>query len=167
MFNIDSTRIVVLVAVMLFISACQPISSTPLPLAPTEPDVLQAPVSPDSAQPLLKTAQGDFVIASARLVDEANGVKPQAGEKILLVILTQPDLKNLDPGEFSLENFNNMVHDPKTEIYILGNDGSQTISTMGGWVGDEFAMGFRVPVEINTYTLYWAGNAPIPLRVEE
>lgn len=167
MFNINSARMAILAAIVLFISACAPISSTPLPAA-REPNALQELTqSPDSTQPLLKTEQGDFVIASARLVEEANGVKPQAGEKLLLVILTQPDLTNLDPVNFSLEAFSTMTHAPSTEIYILGNDGSQTTSTMGGWVGDEFAMGFRVPSDINTYTLHWTGNSPIPLHVEE
>jgi hypothetical protein len=80
MFHINSVRIATLAAIVLFSSACTPNSSTPLPPAATEPDVLQAPTSgPEPAQPLLKTEQGDFVIAAARLVDEANGVKPQAG----------------------------------------------------------------------------------------
>jgi hypothetical protein len=156
-----------LVAIVLTISACAPVSSTPLPAA-TEPDALQEPAqSPEAGKPLLKTEQGDFAIAAARLVDEANGVKPQTGEKLLLVILTQPDRANLDPSKFSLQAFHDMTHDTDTEIYILGNDGSQTISTMGGWVAEEFAMGFRVPVDINTYTLHWTGNSPIPLHVEE
>jgi hypothetical protein len=167
MFNTSSARMVLLAAIVLFISACAPVSSTPLP-AVTEPNVLQDPTqSSESAQPLLKTEQGDFVIASARLVDEANGVKPQAGEKLLLVILAQSDLTNLDPKSFSLEAFHNMTHAPGTKIYILGEDGSQTTSTMGGWVDDEFAMGFRVPVDVNTYTLHWTGNSPISLHVEE
>jgi hypothetical protein len=157
----------ILAAIALIASACAPVSSTPLPAA-TEPNALQEPTqSPDSTQPLLKTEQGDFAIAASRLVDEVNGVNPEAGEKILLVILTQPDLTNLDPGDFSLEAFSNMTHAPGTEIYILGEDGSQTISTMGGWFGNEFAMGFRVPADINTYTLHWTGNSPIALQVEE
>lgn len=168
MFNINSVRMTTLAAIMLFIAACAPNSSTPAPPAATESSEVATAVSnTDAGEPLLKTEMGDFVIASARLVDEANGVKPQAGEKLLLVILTQPDLTNLNPDKFSLEAFSNMTHDPNTEIYILGNDGSQTISTMGGWVGEEFAMGFRVPVDINTYTLHWTGNSSIPLRVEE
>jgi hypothetical protein len=167
MFNISSARMAILAAIVLFISTCAPVSSTPLPAA-RAPNALQEPAqSPDSTQPLLKTEQGDFAIASARLVDEANGVKPQAGEKLLLLILTQPDLAHLDPSNFSLEAFHDMTHDTDMEIYISGNDGSQTISTMGGWVGDEFAMGFRVPVDISTYTLHWTGNSPITLRVEE
>jgi len=168
MFNLNSARMAALAGLMLLISACASTPSTPLPPAATEPNALQEPTqSPESAQPLLKTEQGDFAIAAARLVDEANGVKPQTGEKLLLVILTQPDLANLDPGKFSLQAFHDMTHDIDTEIYILGNDGSQTISTMGGWVGDEFAMGFRVPADINTYTLHWTGNSPIALQVEE
>jgi hypothetical protein len=168
MFNMNSARMVVLAAIAFVISACAPAPSTQLSPAATEPGELATSASnTESTQPLLKTEMGDFAIASARLVDEVNGVTPQAGEKLLLVILTQPDVANLDPGNFSLEAFSNMTHAPGTEIYILGEDGSQTISTMGGWVGDEFAMGFRVPVDINTYTLHWTGNSPITLHVEE
>jgi len=161
-------RIAFLATIILFISACAPAASTQPPTATIESSGLNASVSnTEVAQPLLKTAQGDFVISAARLVDEVNGVKPQSGEKLLLVVLTQPDLTNLDPSKFSLEAFSNMTHDPSTEIYILGDDGSKTISTMGGWVGDEFAMGFRIPADINTYTLYWTGNSPIALQVEQ
>jgi hypothetical protein len=168
MFNLNSARVVVMAGLMLFISACAPISSAALAPLTTEPSELATSVSStDATQPLLRTAQGDFVVASARLVDEANGVKPQTGEKLLLVILTQPDLANLDPSKFSVQAFHDMTHEADTEIYILGNDGSQTISTMGGWVGDEFAMGFRVPVGVNTYILHWTGNSPIPLHVEK
>jgi hypothetical protein len=168
MFNIHSIPRALLAAIMLGITACNPISSTSIPPTTAESDALQTPAtSPNPAQFLLKTEQGDFGIAAARLVDEANGVTPQAGEKLLLIILTQPDLTNLDPNEFSLEVFSNMIHAPGTEIYILGEDGSRIISTMGGWIGSEFAMGFRVPVEISTYTLYWTGNPPVVLRVEE
>jgi hypothetical protein len=168
MFNMNSARMAALALIMLFVAACAPASFSQLPPVATEPSELDTSASNTVvAQPLLKTEQGDFVIASARLVDEANGVKPQAGEKLLLVILTQPDLTNLDPDNSSLEAFSNTTHAPGTEIYILGEDGSQTISTMGGWVGEEFAMGFRVPVDVNTYTLHWTGNLPIPLHVEE
>ena len=109
---------------------------------------------------------GDFVIASARLVDEVHEEKSQAGEKFLLVVLTQPDLTDLIPGEFSLEDFGNMRHNSDGEIYILGSDNSRIISTMAGWVEDEFAMGFRVPI-LETYTLYWPGNSPIDLNVSK
>ena len=110
---------------------------------------------------------GDFVIASARLVDEVHGDRPPAGEKFLLVVLTQQGLVNLVPGEFSLEIFRNMFTDGKDEIYILGSDGSQTFPTgMCGWVEEEFVMGFTVPL-VETYTLYWPGNLPIDLHIEE
>lgn len=164
----NSARMAILATMMIYISACQLISSAPLPSATVQPEALPALTpSTELTQPLLKTEQGDFVIASTRLVDEANGVKAEAGEKILLMILVQPDLTNVDPSTFSLEAFSNMTHDPNTEIYILGKDGSRTISTMGGWVGDEFAMGFKVPVDGVPYTLYWTGNTPIALSIKE
>lgn len=121
----------------------------------------------DIALPLVKTSMGDLVIASARFVDEVHGEKPASEEKILLVILSQPGLARLDTGTFSLEAFDKMAHDTsKGEIYILGDDGSKTISTMGGWVDEEFAMGFRLPAEVKTYTLFWQDNPPIDIVPE-
>jgi hypothetical protein len=113
----------------------------------------------------LKTTMGDFLITSVRLVDEVQGDKSQPGEKFLLVTLTQPGLVNLVPGEFSLESFQNMLHASNGQIYVLGNDDSPIISTMAGWVQDEFVMGFRVPVA-ESYTLYWPGNSPFELNPE-
>ena len=148
---------------VLCLSACNPLSSAPAATATATAVVSSPPTSnADAAHPLLKTALGDFVIASARLASEVHGDKPRAGEKILLVILARPGLVKLDPSEFSLEAFDNMVHDTRQgEIYISGSDGSKTISTMGGWVDDELALGFRLPLAAKTYTLYWPGNAPI------
>ena len=115
----------------------------------------------------MKTSLGDFVIVSSRFVDEVHGEKPDSGEKILLIILSQPGLERLDPGTFSLEAFDKMAHDTSIgEIYILGDDGSKTISTMGGWIADEFAMGFIMPATVKTYTLFWQDNPPIDIIPE-
>ena len=85
-----------------------------------------------AAQAVLKTAMGDFLIVSARFVDEVNGVKPDSGEKILLVILSRPGQERLEPSTFPLEDFDKMIHDTtQGEIYILGDDGSKTISSDG------------------------------------
>jgi hypothetical protein len=154
----------ILVLVVLFcVSACN------TPLAATTEVKTSATLIPenDAAQLLVKTSMGDFVIVSSRFADEVHGEKPAPGEKILLVILSQPGLERLDPGTFSLETFGNMTHDiSKGEIYILGDDGSKTISTMGGWVDEEFAMGFRVPTVVKTYTLFWQDNPPIDIVPE-
>ncbi|GAP12962.1 hypothetical protein LARV_00702 [Longilinea arvoryzae] len=117
------------------------------------------------SQPVLKTAIGDLVIASARLVDEVNGQKSQPEGKILLVILTQPGKENLTPGEFKLEDFQKMIQESNGEIYVSGKEDLQIISTMAGWVEDEFAMGFMVPVQ-DSYTLHWPENDPIALDVQ-
>ena len=152
-------KIVVLV-VMFGISACNAtVATTEAPVASEMP--IQ---ENESAQPVMKTSLGDFVIVSSRFADEVHGTKPNPGEKILLVILSQPGKEGLGPNTFSLEAFDKMVHDTsKGEIYILGDDGSKTISTMGGWVDDEFAMGFRLPAEVKTYTLFWQDNPPIDI----
>jgi hypothetical protein len=154
----------ILVPVVLFIvSACN------APLAATEESKASDTPMPenDATQPVLKTSMGDFVIVSARFVDEVHGTKPNPGEKILLVILSQPGLERLDPATFFLEDFDKVIHDTSKEpIYILGSDGSETISTMGGWVDEEFAMGFILPATAKTYTLFWPDNAPIDIVVE-
>lgn len=155
----------ILIPVVLFsVSACN------APFAAAEEVKASETPLPESAatQPIVKTSLGDFVIASARFVDEVHGTKPNPGEKILLVILSQPGLERLDPATFSLEAFDKMTHDTSKEpIHILGGDGSQTISTMGGWIDEEFAMGFRVPAAANTYTLIWPDNSPIDIVVEQ
>ncbi len=125
-------------------------------------------IGDSSGKPVLKTALGDLVISSYQFVDEVNGVTPNAGENILLLILTKPGVERLDPGTFSLEAFDKMVHDPAAsgEIYIQGDDESKTISTMAGWVDNEFAMGFRLPTTTNAYKLFWPGNPSIDIIPE-
>jgi hypothetical protein len=144
---------VIPIILALLLSSCSPSSG----LLKTEEVNTAAP-----SQPLLKTTMGDFAISSARLVDEVHDQKSQPGEEFLLVILTQPSLENLVPGEFSLETFQKMIQDNSGQIFVSGKDGSQFISTMAGWVEDEFAMGFAVPI-IESYTLHWPGNPPIEL----
>ncbi len=175
-----SIRPFVMLASMLILSACQP--ATPAPVTESTPPTIasQAPISTvepaasetplteiEDARPLLKTSLGDFEIASARFVDEVNGVTPGEGEKILLIGLSRPGGERLDPVTFPLEDFNKMSHDTSQgEIHILGDDGSETISTMGGWVEKEFVMGFRVPADLKTYMLIWPGNNPITILPE-
>ena len=148
-----------ILVVLFSVSAC---ITTPAATEESKPLETRGPEN----KPMLKTSLGDLVIVSARFVDEVHGEKPGPGEKILLVILSQPGLEKLDPAKFSLEAFDKMTHDTsKGKIYILGDDGSQTISTMGGWVDEEFAMGFRLPAAVKTYTLFWQDNPPIDIVV--
>ena len=143
------------IASLLF-AACGPQS------APTET------VATDSVTPsqlTLKTTMGDFVIVSARLVDEVHDSQAPSGQKFLLIGLVDSNMQKLVPGEFSLEDFQTTMENTQSDIYILGKGGSQTFhSHMGGWVEDEFVIGFTVPVE-ESYTLYWPDNAPILLNV--
>jgi len=108
---------------------------------------------------------GEFLIAASRFVDEVNGVKPAPDQKLLLIMLTGPGGKKLEPGNFSLEDFQAMVQDStQGTIHILGDDGSKTISTMAGWSGPEnsdFGMGFRLQDSVTSYQLIWPGNDPI------
>ena len=162
--NMKSILNILVLVVLFSISACNAPSAATEEVKASETPTQENIVT----QPVLKTSLGDFVIVSARFVDEVHGTKPSPGEKILLVILSQPGLEQLDPVTFSLEAFDKMIHDTsKGEIYILGSDGSKTISTMAGWVDEEFAMGFIVPAAAETYTLYWLDNSPIDIVVEQ
>jgi hypothetical protein len=166
---LKSNRMHFLVVLMFMLTACR---QAP---APTSFTVTEAAVSAETPTPekgatqaALKTTMGDFQIVAAKFVDEANGVKPGPGEKILLLILSRPRQERLEPGTFPLEDFDKMIHDTsKGEIYILGNDGSKTISTMGGWVNEEFAMGFRLPAGAGSLKLFWPGNDPIDIVPED
>ncbi len=136
--------------IVMGISACVP--SVPPTLTPT--------ASPTN--PILKTAVGDLAVASARRVDEANGAQAGAGEKILLVIMTQPGQAKLAPDSFPLEAFQKAVQDTSNgQVHISTDAGAEAICSMAGWVEGEFAMGFRVPVTAKTYTLFWPGNEPL------
>lgn len=117
------------------------------------------------AQQMLKTSVGEFVIVSARLVDEVHDSQAPSGQKFLLIGLVDANMQKLVPGEFLLEKLQAAIQESQNEIYISAKDGSQTFYTqMGGWIEDDFVIGFTVPEE-ETYTLYWPDNAPIPLNV--
>ncbi len=96
-----------------------------------------------------KTAIGELALASARFVDEVNGVKPYAGCKLLLVFFN-----GVDPANFDLSQFQGM----QNKFLIRGEDGSETIGTMAGMVDENFAIGFQAPETIKTYTLIWPDN---------
>jgi hypothetical protein len=128
--------------------------------APSVPPTLTPTAAP--ANSTLKTAVGDLAVASARRVDEVNGVQAEAGEKILLVILTQPGRAKLAPDAFPLEAFQKAVQDVSNgQVHISTDAGAEAICSMAGWVEGEFAMGFRVPVTAKAYTLFWPGNTPL------
>jgi hypothetical protein len=152
-----TVRVVLSTIAFLFLASCSPQAGS------AETEVVSAPTP---SQQTLKTSMGDFVIASARLVDEVHDSQAPQGQKFLLIELVQPDLQKLVPGEFSLEAFQATIQESQNDIFIQGKDGSQSFySHMGGWVEDDFVIGFTVPME-ETYTLHWTDNAPIPLNVE-
>lgn len=141
--KLKTVSTVLLAIAALCLPSCRPLSGS------AETEVVNT-ASPSHRN--LETSMGDFLITSVRLVDEVQGEKAQPGEKFLLVGLTQPGLVNLVTGEFSLESFQNMMQDDTGQIYVMGSDDSRVISTMAGWVQDEFVMGFRVPIA-ESYTL--------------
>lgn len=166
----------ILVPVLVFgLTGCNAIPAAPAApttaptalIAATEiPAPTQVPAVETTA--LLHTSAGDFEIQSARWVDEIHGNKPAPGEKILLVLLTQPGQGRIVPGAFSLEDFQKAIQSTSSgdQVHLAGSAGAYAISTMAGWVGeknDEFAMGFRLPDKTETYQLVWPGNEPVAI----
>lgn len=157
----------VILLVTLSLGAC---TANPPGLQETAEIVQPMSQSVSTEKLILNTTMGEFEVSYARFVEEANGVKPGPEEKLLLIGLTRPGLENLDPANFSLEEFQIMVQDTgQGTIHLLGEDASQTISTMAGWVGPEykeFAMGFRLPSSVTSYQLVWPGNDPLMIIPE-
>lgn len=153
-----------LLIILLVLSACGP-ASTALPVQTST----SAAAPPVLAAPRFTTSIGDFEIAAVRLMDEVNGTTAQPGAKILILILTQPGGERLDPATFSLEAFDQAIHDLSTgETHISGDDGSDTISSMAGWLEDgqgDFAIGFQVPESATQFTFIWPGNEAIKLTI--
>jgi hypothetical protein len=170
-FTMKTKGIIFLLTIVLLLTACAPAFTKPVTQTIEGTEVIAATISStEVTYPLIKTAMGDFVIVSARLVDEVRDTKAPPGDKFLLVELARPGLEKLVMGEFSLESFQEMVANDKNGIHVLRDDGSQLFySGMGGWLNeDEFVMGFTVFQPIpETFTLYWADNAPIELNIEE
>ena len=150
-------RLVLSTLAILLLASCSPQPGS------AETEVVSTPTP---SQQTLKTAMGDFVIDSVRLLDEVKDSQAPSGQKFLLIGLVDSNRQKLIPGEFSLESFQATIQESQSDIYIQGKDGSQSYySHMGGWVEDDFVIGFTVPVE-EAYTLYWPDNAPIALNVE-
>jgi len=148
------------------IAACAK-NPAPVQVSPTTPQTANVP---STVNQVINTKMGQLTISSARIVDEVNGDKPGPGEKILLIVLAGPGGEALDTTAFSLEEFQKIIPDSNQgTIHILGNDGSETISTMAGWVSPEykeFAIGFRIPDSLNTFQLVWPGNDHIDIIPE-
>jgi hypothetical protein len=102
----------------------------------------------------LKTAVGDMVYTTARFVNEANSTRPEPGKKLLLVFLERADKSSIDLQKWV---------DARQQIFIRGDDGSETLSTMGGFVDNQFAIGFQVPETVKTYQLVWGDNPVFPV----
>lgn len=156
----------ILLSMVLLLAGCKP--------APTL-DTSHTESSPtETAIPAVlsfTTTIGDFEIAEARLVEEINNTTAQPGAKILILVLRQPGGGRLDPASFSLEAFNQAIHDlSEGQTHITGDDGSDTISTMAGWTEQgqgDFVIGFQVPEAATKFTFYWPGNEPIELFISE
>jgi hypothetical protein len=143
-------------AVLLIFTACtaQPSPVIVTETASTAEAGATSPAAPAPAENIFKTPIGDLVYDSARFVEEVHGVTPEKDHKLLLVVIKRPDKSSIDIQKFQ---------DAHMQIFIRGEDGSQTLSTMGGFVEDGFAVGFQVPKTVKTYQLIWGDNLPLEI----
>lgn len=149
------TRWVLLVTIIFILTACAPGSPSPtVPVTPpADASPTTAPVSAP-AQPVFKTAVGDLSFVSARFVSQANSTTPEPGCKLLLVILERTDSAPIDLQQFV---------DAHMQIFIEDYDGTSTLSTMGGFVDGQFAIGFQVPETQVDFRLVWGENTVVDI----
>jgi len=150
-------QIPVILVVALTCAGCK----APVDSSESKPDVTAEP-SPR----ILKTFMGEFLIDSARVADQVKDIQAPEGEQFLLISFTFTDGTKPIAGEFSLEDFQAMINSGEGDVYVESDDGTNSMYTqMGGWLEDDFVIGFRVPVA-ESYTLHWGGNDPILLDVD-
>jgi hypothetical protein len=119
-------------------------------------DDIETPVkAAELSNQLIKMDNMDMVYVSARYVDETPMETPAPGYRLLMIVLERADGQAVD-----LESFNAA----RGEIAVVGDDGSRTVSTMGGFLGEEFVIGFRVPDSAATFTLEWGDNPLIKVE---
>jgi hypothetical protein len=158
---------ITLLALSLGLCACTAATPAPAETAAAATEAVNLPLVVGAGQAaVLNTLQGALEVVSSRFVDEVNGTKPGAGQKILLVILDRPGDERLTPDNFSLEAFDLARSESINgqQVHMLTDSGENIISTMGGWINisyDEFAMGFMVPETAQTFQLVWPGNPPV------
>jgi hypothetical protein len=147
---IKKTILTLLTIVLL--SACAPAQPAPQDTALAD----NVPVAKQGQTPI-KTAAGEMIYQNAKFVDEVNGTPSLPDCHILLVFLDKSDGSRVDlkrdGAAFS-------------GIFIHGEDGSETLSTMGGFVEGDFAIGFQIPKSVTTYKLVWGDNPEVFIEPE-
>ena len=149
----NTNQITLIFAMLLILAACA-VQPKPEITITIDPVVETTMLSATPVGTIFNTAVGDLQYQSARFVEEVNGVTPAEDCKLLLVTLERPDHSGIDVQQFA---------DAHMSIYIRGEDGSETVSTMGGLVGSDFAIGFQIPETIKTYLLIWGDNPPLEI----
>ncbi|HSH01405.1 MAG TPA: hypothetical protein VLL52_02730 [Anaerolineae bacterium] len=138
-------------------------------VAEVEAEESQDGMSDDEmAKPMIETSLGTFVIDSARFVDEVRGQPAGPDAQYLLVALAGEKGEELAPGSVDLMAFNEALKDVSQGdlVHVTGSDDFYMVSTMGGWLGDEFVIGFVVPNSVTDYQLFWPGNELIEIVPE-
>ena len=171
----------VLMCLVVLLSGCAPaatpIPATSTPIPPTDtpipptasPIPTETPVPPtatslpsDTPMPAasgtgkkITTSAGTVVVTKTEIATEdAMGNKASPGYEILTVWFQTTDGSTIDGTAF---------YNASKGVYIMGDDGSKTISNMGGMLDLKLMVGFTPPVKAHKFTLYWPGNDPVEL----
>jgi len=147
-----NTCILTITVLALVMVSC---ASSPSAILPTP--TVYTPPSAISGETILETSIGDMVYQRAALVDQANFTTALPDCRILLIYLEKADGSAIDLAKDGA-GFSG--------IFIHGEDKSETLSTMGGFVEDKFAIGFQIPKTVKTFKLVWHDNPPLMIIPE-
>ena len=88
-----------------------------------------------------------------------------------VVIVSEDEFGNkAAPGYQILQVwFEGSFYEGSQDIYVIGDDGSKTSSTISGIFGggSKRMIGFTPPDSAHKFTLYWPGNEPIELTISQ
>jgi len=103
----------------------------------------------------IKAAHGTLSVKKVGFLSKDTlGNVPKPGYTILWVWFT-----SLDGG---YPEGSNLFEDSR-DVYVVGDDGSETKSYLGGLVQGELVVGFTPPASAKMFTLIWPGNPPVEL----
>ena len=85
---------------------------------------------------------------------DAFGNQAAPGYRILNVYVESADGREIDGSAF---------YEESRDVFVIGDDGSETKSYTGGLLSGQLMVGFTPPDTAHTFTLVWPGNDPVEL----
>lgn len=96
---------------------------------------------------VISTSAGKVKITKAEIVSEfPEGYGAAPGYQILVVWFKGADGEIIDTGDFITAS---------AGVYVIGNDGSNTVQHMSGLYSGDLFVAFTPPVTATSFTLHW------------